>query len=433
MLLLEKSLRIAIAAAHLSLLPAPSPARAAAQEDVRASGEELHPGASISVYLLTMGPGSAVWEVWGHNALWIRDTVTGLDVAYNWGMFSFEQEGFIPRLAKGTMLYWMQGFPAEGVIRSYARDDRDVWAQELNLTPAQRLELLERLRRTDTDENRYYAYDYYRDNCSTRVRDALDAVLGGRIGTALDTMATGVTWRWHARRILRGMPAAYVGMQFALGRPADRTITAWEEGFLPLRLRARLRDVTVLDADGREVPLVSGEVQLFEATRPPPPGDAPRWVPRFLAAGLSLAGVLVAAGAWAARGGRHARALAATLAAGWSLPVGTAGLLLLMAWLFTDHAFWYPNENLLQAGPLSLLLPPALLAALRSGGRGAPRWLGPLALVVLGLSVLGLLVHVVPGFSQSNGEIIALALPVHAAVAFVAVGLGRRGSGPPRS
>ena len=47
-------------------------------------------------------------------------------------------------------------------------------------TPIEKAALLEYLQWNAQDAHKYYRYDYYRDNCSTRVRDALDRVLRGR-------------------------------------------------------------------------------------------------------------------------------------------------------------------------------------------------------------------------------------------------------------
>ena len=432
----------------LSLLLAPP----ASSLEAQAGGAsiQLPPGtdsvgavqaAEPAVYLLTFGPGDLVYEVWAHNAIWVRDPARGIDHTYNWGIFDFDQEGFIGRLARGTMLYRMDDFPIERTIAEYTYYNRSIWAQELNLTGEQKRALVEYLLETDTEENRYYRYDYFRDNCSTRVRDALDRVLGGRIADALSEAPAGVTWRWHARRILRNMPASYAGMEFALGNPADESITRWDETFLPLELMAHIRDVTVLDEAGLEVPLVKQEMEIFRATRAPEPDAPPFWLPWFLVAGVVVAGVVAAAsGAFrapepAARGaGESGRGGAGLVVAGgvatlWSLVVGLAGVFLLTAWLFTDHTFWYRNENLLQASPLSLLL--ALLLLVGHFRRGAPTpWLGRVALGVLGLSVLGLVLQALPGFDQVNGEIIALALPVHAAVAWLALQLGRARARP---
>jgi len=57
----------------------------------------------LEVFLLTVGPGDAIWEKFGHNALVFQDNRDGTMMAYNWGIFDFRQHDFIMRLAKGRM------------------------------------------------------------------------------------------------------------------------------------------------------------------------------------------------------------------------------------------------------------------------------------------------------------------------------------------
>ena len=130
---------------------------------------------------MTMGPGKAVWERFGHNAIWIHDPERGTDQAYNYGLFDLRQEKFLVRFLQGRMWYWMQGFPAQAYVELYRRANRSVWIQELEMPANAKRELQEFLEWNERPENRFYHYDYYRDNCSTRVRDALDRALGGRI------------------------------------------------------------------------------------------------------------------------------------------------------------------------------------------------------------------------------------------------------------
>src|SRR5437867_9473850 len=99
------------------------------------------PGSELTISLITMGQGSEVWELFGHNAIWIHDARDGTDVAYNWGVFDWRQEHFIARFLKGRMLYAMAGFTIDETLRSYEYLNRTVWSQELNLTPAQRAEI----------------------------------------------------------------------------------------------------------------------------------------------------------------------------------------------------------------------------------------------------------------------------------------------------
>src|SRR3990172_469217 len=86
-----------------------------------AAGHAQQPGENLHVYLMTMGPGTEVWERFGHNAIWVQDETFGYGVAYNWGMFSFDQPHFIQRFMQGRMLYWMQGFDAQATVDSYTR------------------------------------------------------------------------------------------------------------------------------------------------------------------------------------------------------------------------------------------------------------------------------------------------------------------------
>ena len=101
------------------------------------------PGSELTVYLMTMGQGDQVWERYGHNAIGIRNSRTNLDVVFNWGLFSFDEPGFIGRFLRGEMMYWMGGEDAASSLAQYRMLNRTVEVQELNLSPAQRLALFE--------------------------------------------------------------------------------------------------------------------------------------------------------------------------------------------------------------------------------------------------------------------------------------------------
>ncbi|MFI5245043.1 MAG: DUF4105 domain-containing protein, partial [Gemmatimonadales bacterium] len=82
---------------------------AAAASVARAQVQAPAPHDSIVVSVLTMGPGKELFERFGHQSIRIHDVTTGLDSAYNWGMFSFEQPHFLVRFLTGDTKYWMQG------------------------------------------------------------------------------------------------------------------------------------------------------------------------------------------------------------------------------------------------------------------------------------------------------------------------------------
>lgn len=372
------------------------------------------PGSELRVYLMTMGPGTEVWERFGHNAIWVDDPAIEPDTAYNYGLFDFRQENFLLRFARGEMWYWMAGFPAEAYVQTYVEDNRSVYLQELNLPPAARLELRRFLRWNERPANRFYHYDYYNDNCSTRVRDAINRVIGGAIRQQTLRMPTGHTYRDHTQRLTSNDPAIYTALLTALGQGVDRPISAWQEMFLPLAMREHIRKVQVTLADGTKVPLVKEERTLFESTATPPPEAPPSWIQWYLLAGVAVGLLVVVFGGLARRSG-FGRFGLGTLVLSWSLVAGIAGLILAGLWGLTDHRMAYRNENLMQLNPLSLILLGAALKGFR-GSVPARRLARTLAIWVAGISLLGALLQALPRFDQVNGEVIALALPIHLGV-----------------
>jgi hypothetical protein len=317
----------------------------------------------------------------------------------------------------------MAGFPAQSYVESYRRANRSVWVQELELTPEARRQLQEFLEWNEQPEHRFYHYDYYRDNCSTRVRDALDRVLGGRIRASTAGRMTPRTYRFHTQRLTANDPPVFTGLLLALGHPVDRPISAWEEMFLPLAMRDWIRTISVTDENGRQVPLVRSERTLFESTEPTPPAQPPSWLGMYLLGGVAVGGVTFGL-AGAVRKSGVARWLWLLVAWSWSLLSGIGGLVLTGLWAFTDHTAAYQNENVLQVDVLSLLLL-WLLPRLVFGSAAKARPALILAAVIAGLSLGGWVLKLLPQFSQINGDVIALALPAHAGIAAAIYRLAR--------
>ena len=389
------------------------------------------PGSNLTVYLLTFGMGDEVWERFGHNAIWIKDRTRGTDTTYNWGMFDFNQPGFLRRFLTGDTRYWMQGIDLDVMLRYYKQNNRSILAQELNLTPAQRLSLQQYVQLNERPENKFYRYDYYRDNCSTRLRDALDHAVGGQLQTSTVTRQTSGTYRSHTLRLLGSDIPMYTGADVALGHPADKPLSVWQEMFLPVRMASDLRSVRLTDSTGAQIPFVRSEMALFTAGRAPEPSAPPNYFPWFVALGILIAAGMIALVRSAESGSRIAFFFATAISTLWSLIAGACGIALVIAWVFTRHYFMSRNENLLHLDPLSLALV-VLIPLAVYGRRGVSRAI-KLAGFVAALSLLGFVLQGIPFFDQKNGEIIGLALPINLAVWWTVYRLSvyRRTSLPP--
>jgi hypothetical protein len=349
------------------------------------------------IWLVTYGPGEIYWQRFGHNAIWIRDPRGGLDHVFNFGFFDFAQENFLLRFVRGRMLYFSAARPAGEEFAAYIDENRSIRAQRLALSASQKEQLAAYLLNEVRPENRDYRYDYYRNNCSTRVRDALDMALGGRLSAEFETLPAGQTWREHTRRLTAEDFWLYLGLEIVLGAPVDAATNAWEEMFIPALLAEAVARMAV-EGEAGSVPLVPEDVILYESSLDPP-SRAPRaWWPRYLLASLA---VVFAAGLLSRWTGPR---LARGLARGWFFVSGTAGLLLLFFWFGTDHAVASLNLNLLVFNPLWLW--PAF----------APRGDWRLLMVVAGFSLLALLLPFLPP-QQYTVDVLAAFLPLNLAAA----------------
>ncbi len=368
-------------------------------------------GSSLTFHLLTAEPGDALWELFGHNALLVRDSATGYEAAFNYGLFDFGEPGFAARFVRGHMTYWVDAVPLAPMLARYREQNRRVWAQELDLEPRQKAALMSALRRAALPENRYYRYDYFRDNCSTKLRDVLDAALDGQIRAAADSAPASSTWRTHTRRLTARNAVGYLGIQMLAGPRADEATTAWQDMWVPMKLRDTLAGLSVEGADGRRRPLVRSEELWAESDRAPEPAHPPSFTLPFFFAGLATALLFVVFAHWAATPSRAGAWAFGTAGVAWGLFCGLVSAVVVgMHW--TDHEFLYMNRNVLVFSPVGLgYAVVAPLAARRMFA--APRWSWIAATSVL-LSVLALALWAIPGSRQENLEWIAFGLPIHA-------------------
>ncbi len=377
------------------------------------AAQAQRPDSGVVVELLTIGQGEEIFEKFGHNAIVIRDPATGYAGAYNWGVFDFNQPNFIGRFLTGDTKYWVAAYPVQASIDFYQSINRTVEVQRLRLTTAQALALRNLVDRNLLEENKYYRYDYYRDNCSTRVRDMLDQVLGGTLRRATEAAPGEGSFRMHTQRLVASSIPMYAGITIALGRRADSTLSRWDEMFLPMKVRDRVRELKVPGPNGELVPLVAEERVVFASTREPERTQSPHWTGAFFAAGALVAALVLALARSAPKGGAP-RALLIAFGTGWGSVTGLMGVVLLLAATATKHVYWQQNVSLALLPPTGLLFAPLWWRWLATGAPGRGTTIGFAAF--LAPPVLGTLLALVDGGWHGALPIVAFTLPVHASL-----------------
>lgn len=365
------------------------------------------PGADLRVSLYTYGPGEIYWERFGHDALVVTDTASGQSIAFNYGLFDFDQKDFFLNFARGRMTYMAAAWPASDDIRQYTGEGRWIVDQQLDLTPTQRSALRDFLVWNVTPENARYAYDYFTDNCTTRVRDALDRALGGALRAQLAGRPAppAETYRHETDRLMSGQPWLMGLLDLGLGPFADQPLDQWRGAFLPAQLMRDLRSVRTTDGS----PLVASEARVAEARLPAPPAAPPdlRW-PFAIVGLLTGIGLVVSA---ALRGTYPIeRWWFSAVGTVFTVLAGLAGTLMLVLWLWTAHRAAWANENLLLFSPLAWLLVPGLIRLGREGTRAGRSTVGVATFLAL-LAAFALASKALPWFPQQNLPWILFALP----------------------
>jgi len=359
----------------LSLLLVGLSTSARAQADAPAA-PRLSEQAQIS--LITILPGDPIYTFAGHSALRVHDPVTGVDRLYNYGTFDFSDPLFIPKFTYGYLRYALSVTSYEPMVSFYRRQGRPVIAQPLNLNRRQQNRVAQFLRHNACPENRFYQYDFFFDNCSTRIRDVLTATLEDRVDFS-DVPRPQRSFRELLDPFVASRPALDFGFDLALGRPADRRPTARQVMFLPTHLLRAFEHATVR-TNGTEQPLVARTdtiqwISDYDAT------DARFDWPFYLSVGF-LVGVL----GWTAR-----QARTNALPTGWGdatvlAILGSTGLLICYLWFISTYEVTNGNLNLLWAWPTHLGA--AYLLARRPQTTGLHLYLGVSA-AAAGLFVLG--------------------------------------------
>ncbi len=310
--------------------------------------QTLSPSAKVS--LITIGPGQELYSSFGHSALWISDPTLGIDRNYNYGTFDFRTGNFYLKFLRGTLPYQIAVYPLSLEFPYWQADNRRVTEQILNLSNSQKQKLYNLLETNYLPQNREYAYKFFYDNCSTRLRDMLQAACGDSLQFskhAIDGPAK--SYRQWMNQYLGGKKWAQFGMNAAIGAPADALASPAQEMYLPNNLMKHLDRAKL---GGK--PLVQETRVIFEPIILPTPSIWQQLILDSLLMPNGVFFVLFVIVFWIQK------KKPALLNSSFRFDklffgfVGAWGCFVLLLWVATDHGVTNWNQNLLWLMPLHL-------------------------------------------------------------------------------
>ena len=221
------------------------------------------------VYLITCGPGTEIYSVYGHSALRIVIPEKKIDTVYNWGVFDFATPNFAWKFAKGRLNYMLGVYSFESFLKDYFLEQRWVISQKFNLeTPdIERLFLL--LEENLKPENITYSYDFYYDNCSTRIRDLIEKAVGEDLLYPPEKAKKELqTFRYLTGEYEKVYPWLKLGIDLLIGSPGDKKASFREMMFLPAHLKNGLSEL-LIRRNSKMIPLLQNPEIVLDIDQQP--------------------------------------------------------------------------------------------------------------------------------------------------------------------
>jgi hypothetical protein len=298
------------------------------------------------VSLITIYPGEELYSSFGHSAYWVYDPHSGIDRVYNYGTFNFNQPGFYTKFIRGKLLYELSVSDMQYLIWFYQQENRGIVEQVLNLSEKEKESLFEFLEKNYLPENRAYKYDFFFDNCSSRLRDALKVTCGKDLQFH-QIEKEKKSFRQLLDPFLIDKQWQDLGMDTGLGTPSDKIATPYDYMFLPIHLMNAFDSATINHGQKVEK-LVKATNMLYRET---PKKDKKEIVTPALCLWLFFLLILIVC--WIQWTNKTAVLYLDLIL--WVF-TGLLGFLIVFLWFGTDHKVTANNWNLIWAMPLNLIV-----------------------------------------------------------------------------
>jgi hypothetical protein len=308
---------------------------------------------SATISLLTVSPGSELYTTFGHSAFRVVDKTHNLDRIYNYGTFNFDEPGFYLNFCRGKLDYMLSAYPYAWAEAQYIEEERSIIQQKLNLTPELKNYLFQFLEWNHLPQNRRYRYDFFFDNCATRIRDVFEKTFGPDVELFLNTRRQW-TFRQYLDLYLKTLPFSDYGIDLALGAKTDRIATPHEAMFLPDYLFEAVQHGKI-KIDNQWQPLVARVDTLHFVQK----GGFSLWMIPWVHILTTI--ILLLTLYLTARDIKIGRPMPAKLLDYLLFAYnGLIGIVLLLLWFATDHTSTADNWNVFWAWPTSVLILPFL-------------------------------------------------------------------------
>lgn len=304
---------------------------------------QLTPDSEISV--LTFGPGKSLNDSFGHNAFRVKDKNRGIDAVYGYGEYDFDAPNFYLKFARGKLNYLISRHSFSDIYRHYSGYNRSIKEQVLNLPLEEKQKLFNYLENNYKPENRRYLYDFFYDNCATKIRDISNIAAESTISFELPKAFEQKTFRQLIHEHLNRNSWGSLGIDIALGSIIDKNATAIEYMFLPKYIHSFFENAKI----NTDVNLVKSASILFEKKDEKSSSN-------FLFSPLMIFSLIAITILYITykdyKNNKRTNWLDVSL---FSI-TGLTGILLLFLWFATDHSATAQNYNILWAMPINILI-----------------------------------------------------------------------------
>lgn len=306
-------------------------------------GQQRQLSSDAEISVLTIGSGSNLNDAFGHNGFRIKDNQLGLDVVYGYGQYDFDTPNFYLKFAQGKLNYLISKHSFSNFYQTYKHYDRTIEEQVLNFSTSEKQRLYDYLVNNYKPENRGYLYDFFYDNCATRIRDVTKNVTGENITFSTPSNYKAKTFRQLIHEHVGLNTWGSFGIDLALGSVIDRNAEPYEQMFLPKYIHEFFGQTKIKNSKN----LVKKSSTIYKKKHE---GDTENFFLSPLMIMTLIAALILFVTYKDKKNNRLSKWLDITL---FGL-TGVLGVLMLFLWFGTNHSATAYNYNMLWAFPLNL-------------------------------------------------------------------------------